>query len=401
MKNIYLDHSATTSLDEKVLKDMMPYLKENFGNPSSLYSIGQKAFWAVKDSREKAALFLGCKPEEVFFTSGATESNNLAIFGLIKNFQKNKNFKKVHIITSVIEHPAVLECFRILERSKKIEVSYINVDKKGLIKMDELQKYFKSNTVLVSIMYVNNEVGSVQPIDKIGQEIEKIKNRRKKEKSNFPIYFHTDAVQAANFFSCNINELKVDLLSLSGHKIYGPKGIGLLFVKEGVSLSPIQFGGHQEKGLRSGTQNVPGIVGIGSALIQVLRKKEENFKKVQQLRNFLVKEIKKRIPEIELNGDLKNLSPSHANIIFKGVEGEAILLDLDFENIFVSTGSACASGNLKASYVILAMGISEEKAHGAIRFTLGKENTKEEIQKVVKTLPTIIKRLRKMAPKLS
>ncbi len=399
MKNIYLDHSATTHLDKKVLEVMMPYLTDDFGNTSSIHGIGQKAFLAVKNARENSALFLNCKPEEVIFTSGATESNNLAIFGLIRALQKN-NLEKMHIITSVIEHPSVLECFRELARDENIEVSYVPVDENGVVKIEELKNIFQENTVFVSIMYVNNEVGSAQPIAEIGKIIEKIKEARKEKKSKFPIYFHTDAVQAANFFSCDVKKLKVDMLSLSGHKIYGPKGIGLLFAQKEISLMPIQLGGHQEHGLRSGTLNVPGIVGLGEAFVLAAGRKKKSTERVAKLRNFLVSEIQKNIPDTILNGDLKNISPSHANITFKGVEGESVLLDLDFENILVSTGSACASGSLKASHVLLAMGISQEEAHGAIRFTLGKDNTEKEMKRVAEVLPKIIERFRKMAPEI-
>ncbi len=386
-------------MDEKVLEAMMPYLTSEFGNTSSMHSVGQKPFLAVKNARENAALFLNCRPEEVIFTSGATESNNLAIFGLIRALQK-KDFGKIHIITSTIEHPAILECFRELEKDDDIEVDYVSVDENGLVKMEELKKAFREDTVLVSVMYVNNEIGSVQPIEKIGTIIEKIKKEREEKKSEFPIYFHTDAVQAANFFSCDVKKLKVDMLSLSGHKIYGPKGVGVLFAEKNISLLPIQFGGHQENSLRSGTLNVAGIVGLGEALILASGRREESFLKVSKLRNFLVENIQENISNTILNGDLEKSSSSHASITFKGVEGESILLDLDFENISVSTGSACASGSLKASHVLLAMGISPEEAHGAIRFTLGENNTEEEIRKVIKVLPAIINRLRSMAPKL-
>lgn len=400
MKNIYLDHSATTPIDKNVLKKMLPYFKEEFGNPSSIHSTGQKAFFAIKKSRENLGLVLNCNLEEIIFTSGATESNNLAIFGLSKALNK-KGIKKPHIITSTIEHSSILNCFRLLDLEKKTEVSYIPVDEKGVIKIEKLKKAIKENTVLVSLMYVNNEIGSLQPIQEIGDFIEEIKKERQEKKSTHPIYFHTDAVQAANYFSCDTKKLKVDLLSLSGHKIYGPKGIGALFVKKNTPLLPIQYGGGQEKNLRSGTLNVPGIIGISEAMLLAKNNRNKNFKKVKQLRSILIDEVQKKIPNIILNTDLENSSPSHANITFIGAEGEAILTDLDFENISISTGSACASGNLKASSVLLAMGISKENAHSSIRFTLGKNNSIKDIQSVVNALSSTVTRLRNMNPKNS
>jgi len=399
---IYLDHSATTPVDEKVLKAMNPYFSEKFGNATSIHMFGQAASVAVQNARENTALFLSCDPKEVVFTSGATEANNIAILGLVRALETKRGLGKIHIITSTIEHPAVLECFQFLERNNdNVEVDYIPVDKEGVVDLDKLEKKIKENTVLISVMYVNNETGAVQPLEKISEIIEKTKEKRAQENSKFPLYFHTDAVQAANFFSCNVKNLKVDLLSLSGHKVYGPKGIGVLFVKEKTLLMAVQFGGHQERGLRSGTLNVPGIVGMGEALLLAKGQRKENFEKVSKLRDLLIEEVKKNIPKSVLNGDQKNISPSHANISFEGAEGEAVLLDLDFEGIAVSTGSACASGSLKPSHVLLAMGIPSKEAHSAIRFTLDKENTKEEIELVVKKLSAVVSRIRKMAPEIA
>ncbi|MBT3356192.1 cysteine desulfurase [bacterium] len=398
MQKIYLDHSATTPMNEKVLDAMMPYFTSEFGNATSIHTFGQKASLAVQRARENTALFLNCKASEVVFTSGATEANNIAILGLIKALQKN-NLGKIHIITSTIEHPAVLECFQLLEKEDDIEVSYLPVNSKGIVSKDEFEKLIKDNTVFVSMMYVNNETGAVQPILDIAKTIKKVKEKRKKEGAKFPLYFHTDAVQAANFFSCDVKDLGVDLMSLSGHKISGPKGVGVLFVKDNIVLEPIQFGGHQEKGLRSGTLNVPGIVGIGEALLFAEDRRKTNSKKVSGLRDMLIEGVTENIPDVVLNGDMDNISPFHANLGFKGIEGESILLDLDFEGIAVSTGSACASGALNPSHVLLAMGIRKEDAHGAIRFTLGSSNTEKEIETVIEKLPKIIKRLRKIAPK--
>ncbi|MDZ7611225.1 MAG: cysteine desulfurase family protein [Candidatus Moranbacteria bacterium] len=400
MKNIYLDHAATTPIDGQVANAMSPYLSHDFGNPSSVHSMGREAMSAVKSSRENIAGLLNSAPEEIIFTSGATEANNLVVFGLIRGLEKEKKGQKMHVITSTIEHPAILKCFQFLEAEGKVEVSYVPVNNKGIVESEVLKQNIQDNTVLISIMYVNNEAGSVQPIQQIGESVKNIKKTRAQQNNAFPLYFHTDAVQAANFFSCNVKELKVDMLSLSGHKIYGPKGMGVLFADKDVPLSPIQLGGGQENGRRAGTSNVPGIVGMSQALTLAAENKERNFKKIKENRDLLVNNIKQYIPDITFNGDLETTSPSHANITFHGVEGESVLLDLDFNGVAVSTGSACSSDNLRASHVLLAMGIAEEDAHGAIRFTLGKNNSEQEINKVTEILPGIIDRLRGIAPNI-
>ncbi len=388
MKNIYLDHSATTPVDPQVIKAMQAYQAEIFGNASSIHSFGQQASKAVGTARSQVANFLHCEPSEIYFTSGATEADNLVIFGAAKPGDQ--------IITSKIEHPAILEACREVAR-RGVKVTYINVDTRGILKLPELKKSIRPNTKLVSVMYVNNEVGTIQPIAEIGKMLEAVNKSRKNK-----IYFHTDAVQAANYCDLNVQNLKVDLLSLSGHKIYGPKGIGALFVRKGLMISPIQFGGHQERGVRPGTYNTAGIVGLGKA-VELINKKtsrlagQEN-KKTKELRDYLIREVKKRIPDVVINGDLKNRAPNNANFSFKGAEGESILLMLDFAGIAVSTGSACSSGSLEPSHVLTAMGISPELAHGSLRITLGKKNTRPEIDRVIKILPGIISKLRKMSP---
>ncbi|MFH1427102.1 MAG: cysteine desulfurase family protein [Patescibacteria group bacterium] len=404
---IYLDHSATTSLDNKVLKEMMPYFQEKFGNPSSIHGFGQTAIAGVDKARQELANFLNCSLEEVIFTSGSTESDNLAISGVIKALKK-QGIKKPHVITSAIEHDAILEPCMELER-QGIEVTYLGVKKNGVIDIEKLKKEIKENTVLVSIMYVNSEVGSIQPIREIGKIIKKInekklndwKKRRPSERGDKPrpIYFHTDATQALNFLNCDTKYLHVDLLSLSGHKIYGPKGVGALYIKKGTLLSALQLGGHHENNWRSGTLNVTGIVGLGAA-VKLLSKKEveKNNKKIAKLRDLMVAGILNNIPDVILNTDRKVSTPAHAHFTFKGVEGESILIALDLKGIAVSTGSACASGSLKASHVLLAMGIKKEIAHNSVRFSLGKNNTEVEIKQVLKVLPPIIARLRKMNP---
>lgn len=401
---IYLDHSATTPVDKKVLKAMMPYFQDKFGNPSSIHGFGQEALAGVDHARQQLANFLNCEADEIIFTSGATESDNLAVKGIIKALGK-QGAGNPHIITSLVEHDAVLEPCRELEK-EGIDVTYLPVNKNGVIDLDKFKQSIKDNTALVSIMYVNSEIGSIQPVMEIGKIIEKINKdkykeweRKKIKEKPRPIYFHTDATQALNFCNCNVKHLHVDLLSLSSHKIYGPKGCGALFVKTGTPLKALQLGGHHERNLRSGTLNTAGIVGLGSAAALLAGKEtEKSNKKIAVLRDKLVEGIMKNIPEVVLNTDRENSTPAHAHFSFLGVEGESVLIALDLEGIAVSTGSACASGSLKASHVLLAMGIKPEIAHGSIRFSLGKYTKETEIKKVIKILPPIINRLRKISP---
>lgn len=393
-----MDHSATTPVDKQVLKKMLPYFSDIYGNASSLHDFGQAASAAVNEARDQAAKFLNCQPGEIIFTSGATESDNLAIFGVVKALLK-KTADKLHVITSAIEHPAVLEPFHRLEDSG-VEVSYLPVEKNGVVNYDTLKKAIKENTVFVSIMYVNSEVGSIQPVRAIGEIIQAVNQARAKQGNKNKIYFHTDAVQALNFLTCDCRHLHVDLLSLSGHKIYGPKGIGALFVRSGTPIRGAQLGGHHERNLRSGTLNVPGIVGLGEAMRICLKDQKKNNKKILKLRDKFIAGLKNQIDNIVINTDIKHSTPSHANISFVGAEGESILIALDMEGVAVSTGSACASQSLKASPVLLAMGIKEEISHSTIRFTIGKHNTEAEIKKILKILPPIIARLRQMAPQL-
>jgi len=413
---IYLDHSATTPMDERVLKAMQPYFSSKFGNPSSIHGFGQVAIAGVDQAREQVAKFLNCSPDEIIFTSGATESDNLAIKGIIKALKKQgMKREKMHIITSLVEHDAILE--PLMEQEKKgLQVTHLQVDKSGVVDIEKFKKAIKDNTVLVSVMYVNSEVGSIQPIREIGKIIKKINEQRlndwKKCRTRDrgdssttlraskpqPIYFHTDATQAVNFLDCDVKRLHCDLLSLSGHKIYGPKGVGALYVKLGTPLEAVQRGGHHEGNLRSGTLNVTGIVGLGVAVQLAGQEQTKNNLKITKLRDMLVDKIMKNIPDVILNTDREQATPAHAHFSFLGVEGESILIALDLEGIAVSTGSACAAKDLKASHVLLAMGIKPEIAHNSIRFSLGKHNTEAEIKKVIKILPPIIKKLRKMSP---
>ncbi len=416
MKPIYLDHSATTPVDEKVIKKMFPYFSQKFGNPSSMHAFGQEALAGVDLAREQAAKFLNCEPGDIYFTSGATESNNLAIKGYFKSLiAQGKQYSEMHAITSLVEHDAVLEPFRELENSG-LKVSRIPVKKNGVVDVEKFKKELSDKTVFVSIMWVNSEVGAIMPIKMIGKIIRKINERREKDwknsdpktrgaKPNF-IIFHVDATQAANFINCDVQWNYVDMLSLSAHKIYGPKGVGLLYKHDRIKIAALQRGGHQEKNLRSGTINAAGIVGMGAAIAQLRigekgepsREQDKTNKYISVLRDRLVNGITKKIPDIVLNTDRESSTPSHAHFSFNGVEGESLLMSLDLEGIAVSTGSACASGSLKSSHVLLAMGIDKEVSHYSIRFTVGKHNTKEEIDRVIKILPPIVARLRKMNP---
>jgi cysteine desulfurase len=404
--SIYFDHSATTPVDEKVLTAMLPYFSEKFGNATSLHGYGQVGAKAVDDARQQVSDFLHCQPKEVIFTSGATESNNLVINGLLRALT-DKGIVKPHIITTIIEHPAILEPCKELVRKGLAEINYLQVDSKGLVKVEDVEKLIKDNTVLISIMYANNEIGSIQPIIEIGKLVKKINERKLNEwekgkaergEKPQPIYFHTDATQAVNYLDCDVEKLHVDFLSLSGHKIYGPKGIGVLYVRNNTPLTAVQIGGHQERNLRSGTLNVPGMVGLGAALELTSQNRTENIKHVSQVRDYLIEQLK-TISNTVINTDIDVCLPSHAHVSFLGAEGEAVLMALDLDGgIAVSTGSACASGTLGASHVLLAMGIKQEDAHGAIRFSLGKHNTKADVDDLMKILPGIIKRFRDMSP---
>ena len=377
---IYLDNAATTLLSPEALKAMSPFLKKKFGNPSSLHGLGREARAAIEKARERAAKFLNCSTEEVFFTGSATEADNLAIFGSAAS----------HIITSVIEHPAVLEPIKNLEKSGEISATYLPVYKDGIVRVEDVKKALQPETALVSIMYANNEIGTIQPIAEIAKII-KTKNPK--------IIFHTDAVQAANYLDCDVQKLGVDMLTLSGHKIYGPKGVALLYIKKGAAINPIMFGGHQEGGTRPGTENVAAIAGFGAAIAELAISKSQNIKiRVQRLRDKLIDDILTKIPGASLNGSLGARLPNNANISFDRVEGESILMALDQEGIAVSTGSACASGSLAPSYVLMALGMTHQRAHGSIRFSLSKYTTEAEINYVLKILPKVIERLRKLSP---
>ncbi len=393
-KRIYLDYASTTPIDPKVFRTLLPFLKDNFGNPSSVHYFGQKAQVAIDIAREKIAKFLGCSSEEIVFTGSATEANNLIIKGLTSYFLPQTSNFRPHIITSQIEHKAVLEPCKALGE-KGVEITYLPVNDQGLIQISRLAKKIKENTVLVSTMYANNEIGVIQPIVEIGKLLKNI-NRIKEKSKVQKTYFHTDAVQAINWLDCKVERLGVDLLTLSGHKIYGPKGIGALYIKKGTPIEAQIRGGGQEQGLRSGTENVSAIVGLGAAIAKVKSQKSK-VKSIRRLRNKLIKETLRNIPDVKLNTPLQNSLPNIVNFSFKGAEGEAIVIALDQEGICVSTGSACAAKSLEPSHVLLALGLSEEEAHTSVRFSLGRYTTEKEINYVLKVLPEVIAKLRKIS----
>jgi cysteine desulfurase len=391
-KEIYLDHGSTTPIDKKVLEKMMPYLTENYGNPSSIHASGQKALLAIDDSREKVASFLNCRAEEVYFTGSATEANNMAILGLIKKLQETR--KKLHIIASTIEHDAVLAPCRYLEKNQ-VSVTFLPVNSEGIVEKDSLIKAIRDETCLVSIMYVNNEIGTIQPIQEIGEIIEK-ENKKRKESER--IFFHSDAVQAVNYLDCDVNLLKVDMLSLSGHKIYGPKGIGALYLRKKVVLEPIIWGGGQERNLRSGTPNVAGIVGLAKA-IELVKENSKNNLEIKKIRDSLITKVLKEIKDSQVNGCLENRVVNNVNFSFKGAEGESVVMALDQKKIYTSTGSACSSKSLEPSHVLLAINLSREKAHCSLRISLGRETKQEQVDYLFSCLVEIVGKLRKISGK--
>jgi cysteine desulfurase len=396
---IYLDYAATTPVDKEVLKTMLPFFSHDFGNAMSIHSFGQTALEAMDLSRSRIANFLGCSIGEVIFTSGATESNNLSIKGILRSYysQKNKKLTKPHIITTKFEHPCVLDTCKGIEKDETAEITYLPVYNDGLVKVEDIKKSIKPNTILISVMYVNNEIGTVQPIKEIGKLIHESRENKDGLEKFYPV-FHTDATQAVNYFDCDVNKLGVDMMSMSGHKIYGPKGIGALYVRSMTPLKRIQDGGDQENRMRAGTHNVPGIVGMGKAITEIQNPKSKiQIKEILKLRNYLIKKVLKEIPKSYLNGSLEKRSPNNANFRFDNVEGEGLVLSLDLEGIAASTGSACSSGALEPSHVLLSLGLRHEQAHGSLRLTLGKDTNKPEINIAIKKIKEIVARLRKIS----
>jgi cysteine desulfurase len=382
MKRIYLDNAATTPTDKRVLEAMLPCFTEIYGNPSSLHAFGQDARHIMEESRDKIASFIGARPEEIVFTSGGTESNNSAIKGIAYARRDKGN----HIITSKIEHHSILEPCRFLEK-QGFEVTYLPVDKYGVVDPDEVNRAITDKTILISIMHANNEIGTIQPIREIG--------KMARDKG---VYFHTDTVQTMGHLPVDVNDLNIDSLSASAHKLYGPKGVGILYVRKGVRISSFMHGGDQEKGRRASTHNVPGIVGFGKAI--ELAKQEMVAETVQltSLRDDLIKGILTRIDHSFLNGHPDLRLPNNVNVSISYIEGESMLMNLDMEGIACSTGSACSSSSLEPSHVLRAIGLPHELAHGSLRFTLGRSTTKNNIEYVLEVLPAIVEKLRAMSP---
>ena len=379
---IYFDHAATTPVKPEVLEAMLPYFSEKYGNASSVYKPAQENKKAIDNARRVVAQLLGAQPNEIFFTSGGTESDNWALRGIASSLKEKGN----HLITTKIEHHAVLHTCQYLE-SQGFEVTYLDVDENGLVTAEQVAKAIKTDTILISIIYANNEIGTIMPIAEIG-----------KVAKEHGVIFHTDAVQAVGQIPIDVNRQHIDLLSLSGHKFYGPKGIGALYLRRGIKIPSLLHGGGQERGRRAGTENVPGIVGLATAMDLAYQNLERKNTKIKALRDQLINGIYKRIPFCRLNGHREQRLPNNVNFSFDFIEGESLLLLLDFEGIAASSGSACTSGSLDPSHVLLALGLPHEQAHGSIRFTLGEDNTREEVDLLLEKLPPFVQKLRAMSP---
>ena len=382
MKKIYFDHAATTPVDKRVFEKMVPYFTEIFGNANSQHAFGREAVSAVDEARDTLAKLINCKPSELYFTSGGTESDNWALRG-VANAYKNKGN---HIIISPIEHAAMLVTAKALEK-QGFKVDYMKVDEYGFVDLEHLKSIMTDKTILVGCMLANNEVGTIEPI----AEIAKIAHE-------YGALCFTDAVQAAGVLKIDVKELGVDLMSMSSHKIYGPKGVGALYIRNGVKLDSIITGGHQERTKRGGTTNVAGVVGFGEAFKIAVSEIDKNFEYVSGLRDHFIERVLKEVPYVKLNGPRENRLPANADFSFKYIEGESILFSLDLAGISVSSGSACSSGSLEPSHVLLALGVPEGLAHGSIRFSFGKHNTMEEVDYAVDVLRDSVKRLREMSP---
>ncbi|NQT90922.1 MAG: cysteine desulfurase NifS [Candidatus Omnitrophica bacterium] len=388
-KIIYMDHNATTPMHPEVLKAMEPFFTDKYGNASSLHSKGREAHAAVDEARTAIGNFLGTEAVDIIFTSGGTESDNMAIKGVgFKNMDRGN-----HIITSSIEHLAVLETCRFMQ-AHGFEVTYLPVDEYGIVKAEDVRKAITDKTTLVTIMHANNEVGTIQPIAEIGAIIKKINAKRPKEQR---VYFHTDAVQSFGKIPVDVEELGVDLLSASGHKIYGPKGVGLLYIRKGTQIAPGSLGGHHERSLRAGTENVPGIVGFAKA-VELAKKNFKENDRVKGLRDRLYQGLNERITDIKMNGGPDKRLSTTLSVALRYVEGEALLLNFDMKGICASTGSACTSGSLEQSHVLKAMGVDAVTAQGTVRFSLGLDNTDAEVDYCLKEIPKIVERLRSMSP---
>lgn len=393
MKKLYLDYAATTPTDPKVIKAMLPYFYKLPGNASSLHEAGQIAKKAMNQARKTIAQSIKSEPEEIVFTSGGSEADNLAIKGVFYSL----DYPHQHIITSKIEHHAVLYPCQFLEK-QGAEVTYLPVDKYGMVNVVKLQQAIKDETVLVSIMHANNEIGTIQPIKEIGQIIKAEKEKRKKNKNSLPIYFHTDAVQTFGHIPINVKDLNVDFLSASAHKLYGPKGVGMLYVKKGIKIESLIHGGEHEKGRRASTENISGIIGFAKAVELANQEMEKENKRLIILRDYLIKKVLDNIKGSYLNGHSEMRLPNNVNVSIEGIEGESMLIELDDFGIYCSTGSACSSATLEPSHVLMAMHLRPEVAHASLRFSLGRWTKKSDLDYVLKRLTMTVNRLREISP---
>jgi cysteine desulfurase len=382
---VYLDHAATTAVDPRVVEAMLPYWTQQYGNASSIYTLGREAHRAMEQARQTVADILNCTPNEIIFTSCGTESDNLALRGVA--FERHRRAGKNHIITSTIEHHAVIHTVEQLEKHFGFEVTYVPVDPYGMVDPADVDRAIRPDTALISIMYANNEVGTIEPVREIGE----IARAHK-------VPFHTDAVQAGGALNLDVKALSADLLSLSAHKFYGPKGVGVLYARRGVPFLPMQTGGGHERKRRAGTENVAYMVGLATALRLAYEELKESNTRIIRLRDKLISGVLERIPDSQLSGHPTQRLPNNASFLFKYIEGESILLNLDLMGVAASSGSACTSGSLEPSHVLIAMGFAHEVAHGSLRLSLGKENTDQDIDHVLEILPGIIDKLRKMSP---
>jgi len=377
-----MDHSATSPVNPEVLKEMLPYFTESFGNASTLYALGREARTAMENARKQVASLIGAQPNEIYFTSGGTESDNIAIKGTTSKLKNKGN----HIITSDIEHPAVEETCKYLEKNG-YQVTYLPVGEEGIVKVSDVEAAITPETILITVMHANNEIGTIQPIKEIGALA--------REKG---IYFHTDAVQSVGKIPVNVEDMNVDLLSISAHKLYGPKGIGALYIRKGVRIDPLLHGGGHERGMRPGTENIPGIVGLGKACQIAEDNLEKNMEYVSSLRDRLIQGVLGNIEQSYLNGHPTKRLPNNANFRFTGIEGESLVLQLDAKEINASTGSACSSKKLEPSHVLMAIGLKEVDAHGSLRISLGTENTPQDIDYTIDAIDEVVERLRSMSP---
>lgn len=378
----YFDHAATTAVKEDVLKEMLPYYSIEYGNASSMYSIGRRARKAIDEARSRVSIAINSEPKEIYFTGCGSESDNIAIKGIAYANKEKGN----HIITTKIEHPAILNTCKSLEK-EGFKITYLNVDNEGLIDLHELENAITENTILISVMFANNEIGTIEPIEEIGN-IAKRHN----------IFFHTDSVQAVGNVKIDVKSMNIDLLSMSAHKFYGPKGVGALYIKSGIKCNKLQDGGHQEKNLRAGTENVPGIVGLGKAIELAYQNLEKYNNKLIDLRDYYMSKIEEKIPYIKINGHKTKRLPGNSNISFRFIDGESLLLNLDAKGICASTGSACSTGATNPSHVLLAIGLEEEIARGSLRITFGDDNSKEDVDYLIDSLVEIVQKLRNMSP---